>query len=220
MNQDITHYAKTRYSAKAYMADKKISAENLEKVKELLRYSASSTNVQPWHFIIASSEESKAKIAKATQAYPFNTKAIEDSSHIVVFCAKTSIDEEFLLKVLEQEVKDGRYDAAPEFKDRMHQGRSWFVNMHKDEIKDLDHWMGKQVYLNAGSFLLGVSALGIDALPMEGIEFDILDEEFGLVEKGYTGVLVVPIGYADKEQDYNSRTPKSRLTYKEILTEV
>ena len=57
MEHDITHYAKTRHTAKAYNPDKKISDENVEKIKELLRFSASSTNAQPWHFVIASTDE-------------------------------------------------------------------------------------------------------------------------------------------------------------------
>ena len=34
MNNDITYYSKKRQSAKAYDANKKISAENIEKLKE------------------------------------------------------------------------------------------------------------------------------------------------------------------------------------------
>jgi len=44
MNKDITYYAKSRQSAKAYNSNKKISAENVDKIRELLRYSPSSVN--------------------------------------------------------------------------------------------------------------------------------------------------------------------------------
>jgi len=44
MEHDIIHYAKKRHTAKAYDPNKKISYENIEKIKELMRYSASSTN--------------------------------------------------------------------------------------------------------------------------------------------------------------------------------
>jgi len=221
MDKDITHYAKTRHSAKAFDPSKKISDTDIEKIKELLRYSASSTNAQPWHFILASSEEAKAKIAKSTEEpYPFNTKAILDASHVVVFCSRTEIEEDYLLSVLAQEEKDGRFAADPEFEERMHSGRSFFVGLHKNELKDVQHWMAKQAYLNLGAFLLGVSTLGIDALPMEGIDTKVLDEEFDLSNKGYTSLIVVPIGYSDPKNDFNATLPKSRLEYSEILTEV
>ena len=222
MNNDITYYAKHRHSTKAFDSSKKISNEDLNKVKELLRYSASSTNAQPWHFVIASTDEAKAKVAKATEEkYQFNTQAILDASHVVVFASKSQMDEHYLLKVLEQETKDGRFDADPQaLKERMHTGRSFFVNMHKYDLKDIQHWMDKQVYLNLGSFLLGVSTLGIDALPIEGIDTKVLDEQLCLREKGYNSLVVVPIGYSDKPNDYNAHIKKSRLEYNEILTDI
>ncbi|MEL0642712.1 nitroreductase family protein [Pseudoalteromonas aliena] len=42
---------------------KKISADNIEKIKELLRFRPSSVNSQPWHFLLASSDEAITKIA-------------------------------------------------------------------------------------------------------------------------------------------------------------
>jgi nitroreductase/dihydropteridine reductase len=220
MDHDITHYAKTRHTAKAYDAVKKISDENIEKVKELLRFSPSSTNAQPWHFILASTDEGKARVAKGTEIYPFNTPSIMKASHVVVFCSKLDIEQPFLERVLAQEEKDGRFVAGEEFKERQHMVRNLFIDMHKHDYKDVQHWMDKQVYLNLGAFLLGVAALGIDATPMEGIETKAIDEEFGLREKGYGSLVVVPIGYRDEENDFNAALEKSRLPFSEILTEV
>ncbi|MEW4530003.1 oxygen-insensitive NAD(P)H nitroreductase [Maioricimonas sp. JC845] len=219
--RDITHFVKTRYTAKAYDPTKKISPRNIEKIRELLRFSPSSTNAQPWHFILASSDEAKEKIARSTdRLYPFNSQAIRDASHVVVFCSRLEIGQDFLLRVLEQEDADGRFAGGPEYKERMHAARNMFIDMHKHDLKDVQHWMDKQVYLNLGAFLLGVSTLGIDATPMEGIEIKVLDEEFGLRERGYTSLVVVTLGYRDQENDFNAQLPKSRLPYSEVLTEV
>ena len=41
--------------------------------------------------------------------------------------------------------------------------------IYRKELKDDDQWMAvKQVYLNVGNFLLGVAAMGLDAVPIEG----------------------------------------------------
>lgn len=215
---DIIKAAASRYSTKAFDADKKISEENIEKVKDLLRLSPSSTNSQPWHFILASTPEAKARIAKATSGfYVFNERKVLDASHVVVFCAKTAIDETHLSKLLDQENADGRF-ASQQAMEGQHKGRSYFVNMHRFDYKDAQHWMEKQVYLNVGNFLLGVSTLNIDAVPIEGFDARILDEEFGLREKGFTSLVIVPIGYRSAE-DFNASLPKSRLEFSEILTE-
>lgn len=215
---DIIKAAASRYSTKAFDAGKKIGEEQIEQVKNLLRLSPSSTNSQPWHFILASTDEAKARIAKATSGfYVFNERKVLDASHVVVFCAKTAIDETHLNKLLEQENADGRF-ANEQAMAGQHKGRSYFVNMHRFDYKDAQHWMEKQVYLNVGNFLLGVSALGIDAVPIEGFDARILDEEFGLREKGFTSLVIVPIGYRSVE-DFNAALPKSRLEFSEILTE-
>ena len=46
-----------------------------------------------------------------------------------------------------------------------------------------------------------------------------LDEEFGLKEKGYTSLVVVPVGHHSVE-DFNATLPKSRLPQNITLTEV
>jgi nitroreductase/dihydropteridine reductase len=120
--------------------------------------------------------------------------------------------------ILEQEDKDGRF-AAQEFKDQMYGGRMLFANIHRYDLKDLPHWMEKQVYLNMGALLLGAAALGIDACPMEGVDVKALDEEFGLREKGVTALAVVSLGYR-KDSDFNAKLPKSRFPEETVITQL
>ncbi len=221
MEHDIIYYAKNRHTAKAFDPSKTISDENVDKIKDLLRYSPSSTNWQPWHFILATTQEGKERIAKSTaENYQFNSNSILNASHVVVFCTKLEANENHMLEVLDQENTDGRFVLGEEYKQRTHTARTLFTNIHKHDLKDAQHWMDKQVYLNLGQFLLGVSTLGIDATPMEGIDTKVLDEEFGLREKGYGSLLVVPLGYHHQEEDFNAKLPKSRLPFSKILTEI
>lgn len=213
----ITQAVMQRYSTKSFDPAKKISDEVMNSIKTLLRYSPSSVNIQPWHFIIAASEEGKNRIAASTHpGFEFNTAKITDASHVVLLCAKTDVDEAYMNSVLEQEDKDGRY-ATPEHKAMNNSGRTFFVNLHKETLGDLPHWAAKQVFLNMGTLLLGVSALGVDAVPMEGMDFNTLDTEFGLSAKGLTPVAVVSLGYR-KEDDFNAALPKSRLPEAQIIT--
>lgn len=208
-----------RYSTKAFDTSKEISKEHFDQIKALLRLSPSSTNLQPWHFIIANTQEGKERITKGTQGFfKFNISKIMDASHVIVYCARTDADEEYLLHLLDQEDKDGRY-AKEEMKKQMHRGRKVFADIHRYDLKDFQHWMEKQVYLNMGTLLLGAAALGIDAVPMEGVNVKALDEEFGLREKGFTALAVVSLGY-HKSNDFNATLPKSRLPEEEIITQL
>lgn len=216
---DIVSVALKRYSTKAFDPSKKLTAEEADKVKTLLQYSPSSTNSQPWHFIVASTEEGKARVAKSAAAnYVFNERKMLDASHVVVFCAKTAMDDAWLERVVDQEEADGRF-ATPEAKAANDKGRRFFADMHRVSLKDDHQWMAKQVYLNVGNFLLGVAAMGFDAVPIEGFDAEVLDAEFGLKEKGYTSLVVVPVGHHSVE-DFNAGLPKSRLPLETTLTEV
>ena len=89
--------------------------------------------------------------------------------------------------------------------------------VNRNDLNDLQHWLEKQVYLNIGTVLLGAGVLKIDALPMEGIDINVLNKEFSLTEKGLTAVAAVALGYRT-ETDFNAATPKSRLPEEEIIT--
>ncbi len=214
---DLVKVLNKRYSAKTFDPNENIPENVWKQMEAALRLSASSTNAQPWHFVIVSTKEGKDKLANASnEKYGFNSQKIIDAPYSVLFCTKNDIDEEYLLHVLDIEDKDGRY-TNPELKEMMHGGRSFFVNMHKDTVKDLAQWNEKQVYLNVGNALLSAAILGIDALPMEGIDIEALNKEFGLSRKGLTASVLVSFGYHTAE-DFNADLPKSRLPEEEIFT--
>tara|TARA_R110002051_G_scaffold52783_1_gene99946 strand:+ start:117 stop:776 length:660 start_codon:yes stop_codon:yes gene_type:complete len=208
-----------RYTTKEYDSTKKISDADMAKVKNLLRKSPSSVNLQPWHFIVAETTEGKARIAKGTQGFfHFNEPKVINASAVVLFCSKIDADDVYYQYIADTEDKNGRFPNE-DIKNGFLGAVKAFAGIHKYDLKDLQHWMEKQVYLNIGSFLLGVASLGIDATPMEGIDVKALDEEFGLRAKGYTSLVAVSLGYRT-ESDFNSpdKTPKSRLPESEIFT--
>lgn len=216
---DIIQALETRYSTKKFDSTKKISAEDMEKIEAMLQLSPSSTNAQPWHFIIASSEEGKARIAKgATGFYAFNEHKILHASAVILFASKVDVNEEYLLHVLSKEEEDGRFKDE-ETKNQQHGGRSYFAGMHKYDLKDQQHWAEKQAYINLGVLLTGLATLGIDAIPMEGVDMPLLNNEFDLKKQGLTTTCVVALGYRD-ETDFNAKLPKSRLDRSEIITKI
>ncbi|MFV0626432.1 MAG: oxygen-insensitive NAD(P)H nitroreductase [Alphaproteobacteria bacterium] len=216
---NIIDSANKRYSTKSFDETKKISAAHVQALKALLRLSPSSVNSQPWHFILAGTDEGKKKIAKATSgAYEFNLQKILKASHIVVFCAKTDFDETYLQDLTNQEDIDGRF-ISEQAKIDQHEKRNMFVNMHKSQIKDVQEWAAKQVYINLGFFLQGVGSLGLDTVPIEGFDSQIMDKEFGLKEKGLKSLVIAAVGY-HAEDDFNIKLPKSRWQEKDIITEI
>lgn len=215
---NLTEILNKRYSTKDFDPAKKINDEKWKHLESALRLSASSTNAQPWHFLVTNNDKGKERLIRGTEKFPFNTEKILNSSHIVLFCARVNIEDKFLEHVLEKEDQDGRY-ASQDLKDQMHGGRTFFVDIHRKDLNDIQHWNEKQVYLNVGNALLSAAVLGIDALPMEGIDIETLNEEFDLNSKGLTAVVAVAFGY-QTTNDFNAKLPKSRLEFSELITRI
>ncbi|MBL7560367.1 MULTISPECIES: oxygen-insensitive NAD(P)H nitroreductase [Flavobacteriaceae] len=218
---NLTETLNWRYTTKEFDSTKKISEADMAEVKNLLRMSPSSVNLQPWHFIVAETTEGKARIAKGTQGFfHFNEPKVTNASAVVLFCSKIDADDAYYQHIADTEDKNGRFPNE-DIKNGFLGAVKAFAGIHKYDLKDQQHWMEKQVYLNIGSFLLGVASLGIDATPMEGIDVKALDEEFGLREKGFTALVAVSIGYrADSDFNSTDKTPKSRLPESELFTEI
>jgi nitroreductase / dihydropteridine reductase len=216
---NLTRYAQGRHATKAFDPARKIPDPVIDELKELVRFSPSSVNSQPWHFVVASSDAARARVAKAMQpGYAYNEPKVMRASHVMVLCARTDMDEAHLNAVLAQEEADGRF-ASPEAKTGQQNTRAFYVNLHRDERGDLPEWMEKQAYLALGTLLIGAATLEIDACPMEGFDAAVLDAELGLREQGLTSLVVVGLGYRSGE-DFNAKLPKSRLPAAAMFTEL
>lgn len=214
---EVLNVAKERYTTKAYDPSRRIPEETMRQIIGLLRHSPSSVNSQPWHFVVASTEEGKARLAKgAGEGYAYNAAKITNASHVILFCARTDLDDAHLNAVLDQEERDGRFaDAAA--KAGQDKGRRGYLNLHRYVKKDVPHWLEKQVYLALGTAMLAAGALGVDSTPMEGIDQQVLDQELGLNERGLTAVVMLSFGY-HAEGDFNAKLPKSRLPEEQVFT--
>jgi len=216
---NLSDIVKTRYTTKAFDPARKIPAEAFAQLETLLRYAPSSVNSQPWHFVVASTGEGKARIAKAAHGgYAYNEPKIRNASHVVVFCTRLALDGDHLTAVLEQEDKDGRF-ATPEAKAGQRKSRSYYAAPHLYEYKAAQPGMEKQLYLAFGTLLLGAATLEIDACPMEGFDVKVLDEELGLRARGLTSVVIASLGYHSGE-DFNAKLPKSRLPAEAVITHI
>lgn len=215
---NLTRFAKARHATKAFDPARKIPAAVIDELKELIRFSPSSVNAQPWHFVVAGTDAARARIAKSMQpGYAYNEPKVMRASHVLVLCVRTDMDETHLNAVLAQEEADGRF-ANAEAKVGQQNTRAFYVNLHRERA-DLPAWMEKQAYLALGTLLIGASTLEIDACPMEGFDAKVLDEELGLAEKGLTSLVVIGLGYRSTD-DFNAKLPKSRLSTAAVFTEL
>ncbi|MCL2777282.1 MAG: oxygen-insensitive NAD(P)H nitroreductase [Polyangiaceae bacterium] len=216
---DLLPYAHTRHATKAYDPARKIPSPLIEQLRALLRLSPSSVNLQPWHFVVASTDAGKASIAKATHGiYDYNAPKIVNASHVFVLCTRHTLTDAHVDAILEQEAHDGRLPSTQVRQIRRETLFS-YADMHRYARRDVQAWMEKQVYIALGILLMGAAALELDAVPLEGFDSDVLDRELGLRERGFTGTALVSLGYHSAD-DFNANLPKSRFPAEALFTDI
>lgn len=194
---DFLQLAQNRYTTKLY-SSKRVSDEDIAKLKEILRLTPSSINSQPWQFVFISDEPTKEAFAKVSF---INEERIRQASHLVVFMANSA------LPSFEEKLAKASTEAGVGFYHK--------VQKPKGDVS-LYAWMNNQVYISLGFFLSACASMGIDITPMEGIintEYDKL-----LNEPQYTTLFAVAIGYRDPEDSNQLHLhPKSRLPLEDVV---
>ena len=195
---NVAQLATTRRTAKGFAPGRPLPEDLLEQIRVLLRYSPSSVNSQPWHFVLAASADAKERLARAMPPpYAYNAPKVRNASLAVVLCVRTDLDDAHLDALLAQERRDGRFpdDAAAA---NQAKSRRAYVELHRQR-GDVRAWAEKQVYLAVGGLLFGAAALGLDACPMEGFDADLLDAELGLRARGLAAAARGALGWRGVE---------------------
>lgn len=211
---DILELLRSRHTTKHYDPARKISEQDIAVLRETLRLTPSSVNAQPWHFFEASSESAKAKILPAI--LDFNQSRVADSSVIFIAAVKSTIDDSYLSHLLQTEINDGRF-AKTSVIEGADASRRHFVSLHRDTLGDLVAWETHQAYIAMGFLLFAAGQMGIQSTPIEGMDFEKMDEILGLKAKGLQSVYCVALGYGSPT-DGNATRPKSRLPMNDILS--
>ncbi|CCJ79483.1 Oxygen-insensitive NAD(P)H nitroreductase [Cronobacter dublinensis 1210] len=213
---NLNDIIRTRHTSKAYDNSRKLTAEQQQQLLDLLRFSPSSVNSQPWHFFAVTSDEGKQQILPALM--DANQVKARNAAMTVVFTIKEELDEAHLLQLLEKEQQDGRYDSE-EARAGNDKGRRYFVGLNSVTPEQQREWMTRQAYLALGFLLLGAAAMGLDATPIEVSTRRKWTRRWGLKKKALKSVVVATLGYRS-DADFNATLPKSRLDQDVVITQL
>lgn len=213
---DVLSIVRNRYTTKHYDPAKAVSEEDFNALLEVLRLSPSSVNSQPWEFFIARTPAARDKLMPAIP--DFNRARVANASHLIVFAVHEKLDEQYLQDLLAQEVADGRY-SKEEAKNGQDASRRHFVRLHSVSTEECLSWQMRQAYIAQGFILFAAAAMGVDSTPIEGADFDKIDEILGLRAKGLRSCFAVSLGYRAAD-DSNASRPKSRWSAERIFHEI
>ena len=184
--QSIIDSLNWRYAVKQYDNTKKISAEELNTLKEAVRLTPTSAGLQPFKLIVVEDQELKAKLAEAAM---FNKQPIIDASHLFVFAT---------LKAVEEQHIDHYMDLIAETRGSSREDLAGFEQSLKGYLLNASPEASfaassKQTYIGLGILLAAAATMRVDATPMEGFDPTAFNEILGLTD--YSVTVICPVGH-------------------------
>ncbi|MEW4983741.1 MAG: nitroreductase family protein [Cycloclasticus sp.] len=207
-----------RHTTKKYDTTKKVPQEDLDVLFEAMRLSPSSINSQPWKFVIIESDEAKQRMNKTfANKYQFNQPHVFDSSQVILFAHNPQYTHDDFVEIVDKGIKDKR--TKPENREAAFTSFA-FAKLNTDKTGDTSRWTKAQTYIALGNTLHTLARLKIDSTALEGIDTDLVNEEFKKELAGYQCDVALAIGYHHPEEDYNAKLPKSRRSLNSILLRI
>ena len=207
-----------RHATKKYDKSRKIPQEDLNILFEAMRLSASSINSQPWKFVVIESDAAKERMSKTfAHKFQINQPHIFDSAMTILFAYNPRYTRDDYAQIVDKGIEDKR--TKPENRDGAF-GTFVFAELNTDETGNTGAWTKAQTYLALGNTLHTLARLKIDSTPMEGIDVELVNEEFKAELDGYQCDVALTIGYHHPEEDYNSELPKSRREAKNVFVHI
>lgn len=194
MHMDIIKSLNWRYATKKFDSNRILDEDKLDVVKNAFNLTATSYGLQPLKMIVISDK----KLQQELVASSYGQKQVAQASHILVLCINTIVDESYIKDYFKL-VKDTRNtprEILKPFEDDL------VKSFSSKDAASIENWATKQAYLAMGNLLTVCAVEGIDACPMEGFVPNKYDEILNLSKRNLKSVLVMPIGYRDKDDAF------------------
>ena len=192
-----------RYAAKR-MNGEQVPDDKVKSILEAARLAPTSSGLQPFKMFVVTNPKLKERI----KPLAFNQPQITECSHLVIFAGWDT----YTIERFED------YFAHYENERELPKG---FSDSYKTSVaKQLTSWSNerqqehaaKQAYIAASFAMVEAAVLQVDATPMEGFAASELDKLMKFDQQGLKSVLLLPLGYRDAENDWQTGLKKVRKT--------
>lgn len=200
-----------RYATKK-MNGTPVPQEKVDLIIEAARLAPSSSGLQPYEIIVISNKELLEKIKLIANGQ----SQITDCSHLLVFAAWDNYTEDRVNEVFK------RGNAERNLPDSATDGyRTMLLGMLAAKTAEQNYLHAtKQAYISLGIAMAAAAELKVDATPMEGFNYNALDELLNLKEKGLKSAVLLPLGYRDEANDWLVKLKKVRTPKEKFITEI
>lgn len=198
-----------RYATKSF-SGQKINTEQLQSIKDTIRFAPSSFGTQPYHVVIIENKEVLDQLKKHASN---NETKFETCSHLFIFCARTDIHTRF----------EGIEKIQGRTKGFLSKAGFWFhyfaplvslVTVGRYLTRYT--WSMAQTYIALGFALAACTELEIDSCPMEGFDAKRFHRALNLPSH-IKPVILLAVGYRDST---DPSFPKARFPESDLFTEI
>ncbi|WP_040951809.1 nitroreductase family protein [Gorillibacterium massiliense] len=199
----FTEVVRGRHSVRSYDKSVRLSHEEIKEILAEAALAPSSSNMQPWRFLVIETEELKAKL----QPIANNQSQVSEAAAVIVVLG----DREGYLKaneIYEETMKQGFMpeDIAKSFAERSIALYGSLPQERLDRIVYIDGGLVSQ------QLMLVARAHGYDTVPMGGYDEALLKEAFNISDR-YLPVMLIALGKAAKPGRPTTRLPIEDLAF-------
>lgn len=201
-----------RYATKKMDPAKAVAEDKVDHILEAVRLTASSSGLQPYHMLVVTDPDLRARIREVA----WNQAQITEGSHLIVFAAWDNYTEARIDAVTRQ-MADERGGMTPLLEGYYANLKNMYLP--REVAVNYEH-AARQAYIGLGTALLAAAEMGVDSTPMEGFDPAAVDEILGLREQGLRSVILLPLGYRQPEGDWLFPMKKVRREMADFVTRI
>ncbi|MCE3198984.1 nitroreductase family protein [Paenibacillus sonchi] len=203
VEQEFSKVIRERRSVRKYDSSWKISDEEIKEILAEAILAPSSSNLQPWRFIVITDQEIKAKLlpiahnqAQTTESSAMiavlgDTEAYSNADTIYGHASATGLMPEDVAAAMAKRSREG-YSSLP-----------------KEKLEDIALVDGGLVSMQ---LMLAAKARGYDTVPMGGYDAAALKELFRISDR-YIPVMLIALGKAAVEGRPTNRLPLEAVVH-------
>lgn len=192
-----------RRSVRQYDPSVRLSHEEIKELLKEATLAPSSSNLQPWRFLVIESEELKAKLLPIA----YNQTQVTEAAAVIAVLGDTESYSK-AEQIYGEAVKRGYMpeETAKSFVERT-------VSMYGSLPKEVQH---KIIHTDGGivsqQLMLVARAHGYDTVPMGGYDAVKFKEVFGVSDR-YVPIMLIALGKAAKPGHPTTRLPIEDITF-------
>ncbi|OMF30885.1 nitroreductase family protein [Paenibacillus sp. FSL H8-0548] len=192
-----------RRSVRKYDKDVAISEAELREILEIATKSPSSSNMQPWRFLVVTDPELKQKLLPIA----FNQQQVVEAAAVIIVLGDLEMYN--LSENIYAEAVAAGYMTEEVASNFIAKSTKMYAELPAERLKEIVVF---DTGLVAMQIMLTARAKGYDTVPMGGYNRDQVKELFNISDR-YLPTLLLPIGKAAAEGHPTTRLPIDEVTF-------